>query len=255
MKKKEVLVALKKICDAVSDEIEDLDLEVFPNNVCDREHEIGSFFINEDETLCFGTTSGNVYYYPLGDIAKLKEISYRHYPEDGMVEFVFDFGDYMISVEHTAFQEEFLRVFDKQKGSWSMPFKAHEFRKINETLNELIYSPESILREFLFKNQEDWPVQFNDICVLVQPYIHRSEVIDHLLDIALFHELDEETVTILKKHFDLKRLDKYIQRLNEEYEDDFLEKDREQIKEKAIALYSKMINSETEEEKTGSSPA
>ena len=129
MKKEEIIQNLKMIC--TQTDIEDLDIEVFSEIIPENEHQIGMFFII-DEKLYFGEISGLLYYIEIGNIDELQMITYRYWKEDRSIEFVFDFGYYLVYREHTEYENcDRISVYDYNKEIWV--FKYQPYKSSGET--------------------------------------------------------------------------------------------------------------------------
>ena len=108
MKEQKIFETLKQICK--QSRIEDLQCEEDRSNIIPEEkNRIGMFFIL-DGILYHGESFGRLDYCPIGRTETLKNILYRSFEDEGIIEFCFEFPEYRFIAEHQEYQTDVLHL-------------------------------------------------------------------------------------------------------------------------------------------------
>lgn len=136
MEKDIIISKLKKICEDSG--LEDLDLEFFPETIPNIDNgQIGEFFILND-ILYLGENSGEPNYCAIGNCDALTNILYRLYLEDRMIDIIFEFPEYRISIEHDEYKSMKISIFDTRGGYWILKdLSLNETREIERCIKEI----------------------------------------------------------------------------------------------------------------------
>ena len=117
MKKEDIINTLKHIFDIST--LKDLDLEVFPDVLPEQGNQIGMIFIRKD-SIYLGATAGQPDYARIGKIDRLNDILYRLYEDDRVLQIVFDFEEYRVSLTHEEYKTNDISVYDSKAMKWEL---------------------------------------------------------------------------------------------------------------------------------------
>ena len=141
MKKEVIIEKLRQIF--TNSELEDLEFDDvseirFKDYVPEDDMQIGMFFFHNNQ-LYLGALAGPPNYVSLGSIEQLNDIFYRPFPNDGILDIIFDFGDYRLSCCHVEYRNEVIGIYNCKQEEWVLYESSMEkSTTIQETIDKIM---------------------------------------------------------------------------------------------------------------------